>query len=174
MGELKTLVIPGGTVLAMCQCVEVAMRWLVGVLLSLVVFSVGSKAEAQQFFPDPQAQALQIRDQLAMNEDARREFRRDQLLPNRMIRVGAPIFALGVGALAADAMMVFLGLSGVQSTPAQLGGIFAAGITMAVTGLVMMLRGRRLRVRSEQSFDTRYLMLRDQLREARRLRVRWD
>ena len=142
------------------------MRWLV---ILAVLGSMGvSTVEAQSLFPDRRAEIQELRMELAMNDQARLDYRRDQVVPNRLIRTGAPILALGLGALAYDALAVMLSMNGQMISRAGFLGLAAGGMALAVSGLVTMLIGRGLRRRSEQPFLAQHILLTDQLRHSRR------
>ena len=156
-----------GMSVALCQGVEVVMKWLVllAVLGSVVV---STEAEAQSLFPDRRAEIELLRNEMAMTQEAQLDFRRDQTVPNRLIRVGAPMLALGVGALAVDMGMLMASMSGQTLSREGFIGLAAGGMAFVVGGLVSMLVGRHMRRRSERNFLARQLHLRDELRHSRR------
>lgn len=143
------------------------MKWWI---LLVVLGSMGFEtvAEAQTLFPDRAAEIQLLRNEIVLNHEAQLDFRRDQTVPNRLIRIGAPVFAMGVGALAVDAMYVMLSMSGQMITREAFIGLAAGGMAFAVGGLVSMLVGRALRRRSERTFVARHLHLRDEVRHSRR------
>lgn len=143
------------------------MKWLV---LLAVVGSVGfeTTAEAQTLFPDRAAEIQMLRSEITLLQEAQLDFRRDQTVPNRLIRVGAPVFAMGIGALALDAAYLMLSISGQTISREAFIGLAAGGMAFAVGGLVSMLVGRALRRRSERTFVARHMHLRDEVRHSRR------
>lgn len=138
---------------------------------ALVVLLVAQSASAQPI-TDIDAARLRIdflRLQMAQTRAERLEYRATQSRPTRRIRAGSPFMALGVLAAGGSLTLLVLRENPRPILP-ELTMVASAGVALITVGLALLIRGLRMRRRSEQAFRTRH----DELeRERSQLELQW-
>lgn len=140
-------------------------------LLVLGMLSLAAQSHAQSSAPFEEARSRVdvLRLEIRQNQIARLAFRRTQTRPTRRLRAGAPLLALGVAA-ASSVLTILLLREDPQPILPELSTVAAAGVTLAVIGLALLIRGRRMRRRSEDGFWARHDALETELRQ---LEIQW-